>query len=352
MYYYRRVFAALVLSFLGAVPAAFGQSTPAPEPVPVRRWLDVESVHAASRFRWIENSAGRVTSSTIQWQAQARGRFLFDGEGRYTIGALASTGAAFPSSWNNTGAGLGRVTHPFNVKQLFFAAAPGGGLELQIGGLFMDRGELLEQIAYDNDAYIVGERVTWRPAGSRLTQVSVTAGFFGGSDFSEVNVFKRLDRLDDFNYGQALIRFAPHASVRASIDYTYEDGRDILREGLTIRVPESVRFLRSVRIESYQRLEPDRTAGFNAAADLRLGQLAVTGGVMSVDRAYGPYNGDRYETGTRYYAVFTYPLTPELSAQFFHTKAFDVDFAIPIAHRYDIVLTVNPTAALKRARVF
>lgn len=352
MYYYRRTFAAACLSVLAAVPPAFSQTAAETEPPAVRRWLDVESVHAASRFRWFENSAERVTSSTVQWQAQARGRFLFDARSRYAVGMLASTGASFPSSWNNTGAGLGRVTHPFNVKQLFFSAAPGRGFELQIGGLFMDRGELVEQITYDNDAYIVGERVTWRPSGGRLTQVSVTAGFFGGSDYTEPNVFKRLDRMDDFNYGQALVRFSPHSRIRASIDYTYEDGRDILREAIIIRTSGALKFLAAVRLESYQRMDPDQAGGFNASTDFRVGQLAITAGLMSVDRRYGPFNGDRYETGSRYYSVFTYPVTSMLSAQFFHTRAFDIDFPIPLAHRYDFVLTFNPTAALKRARVF
>lgn len=332
---------------------------PAAAPAPaIRRWLDVQSVHVASRFRWYENSAGRVNSSALQWQSQLRGRFLFDKAGRYSLGTLASTGATLPSSWNNTGVGLGLYARQFNVKQLFLAAEPVKGLEFQAGGLFLNRGEMAEHITYDSDAYIVGERVTVRPSKGRITQIAVTAGHFG--DFREVNVFKRLDSMTDFNYGQALVGFSLGSRAAASVDYTHEDGRDIMREGLNIKMPASVKLLTAIKLEAYQRVSDDDATGdgngFNASADIRWKRLTVTPGVMSVDRGYSagsiPFNGDRYETGKRIYAINTVAITPALSAQFFYSKAFDIDFAIPLAHRFDLVVTYNPTASLKRAGIF
>ena len=62
---------------------------------------------------------------------------------------------------------------------------------------------MAEHLTYDNDAYIVGERVTLRPTTGAVTQVSVTGAYFG--DYNDVNVFKRLERLDEWNYGQALV---------------------------------------------------------------------------------------------------------------------------------------------------
>jgi hypothetical protein len=341
------------------VPQAAAVDQPEPPPQPatsaaptpaIRRWLDVQSVHVATRFRWHENSAGRVTSSTQQWQSQLRGRFLFDGEGRYTIGALASTGGSFPVSWNNTGVGIGTFAHPFNVKQLFLAAEPVKGVQFEAGGLYMNRGELGEHLTYDMDAFIVGERVTFRPPRGRITQIAVTGGHFG--EFTEVNVFKRFDGFADQNYAQALVGFALHPRVAASVDYTYEAGRDILREGVTIRMPAPVKTLTQLKFEAYQRMSEADGHGFNAAADLRIQRLSVTAGVMSVDRRYGPFNGDRYETGKRYYSISTYAATREFSVQVFHSKAFDIDFPVAFAHRYEIVLIYNPTTALKRAGVF
>lgn len=347
----------IVLALLaGAVPAlAQTPSTPAspaaPDPA-IRRWLDVQSVHVATRFRWFENSADVTTSSSLQWQSQLRGRFLFDAAGKYHLSTLAGTGAVFVSSWNNTGVGLGDYAGAFNVKQLFFGAEPVRGLQFEVGGLFMNRGELAEHLTYDMDAFIVGERVTYRPASGPITQVSLTGGYFG--DFREVNVFKRFDRLDEHNYRQALVGVRLHPRVNASVDYTDEAGRDIFREGVNVRMPESVKGLTLLKFEAYQRPSDteDDGYGFNASADFRVQRLTVTAGVMSVDRAYGPYNGDRYETGKRYYSISTYAVTPALSVQFFHSRAFDIDFPIPQKNRVDLVVTYNPTAALKRAGVF
>lgn len=350
-----------VLLCLDASPA-LAQAAPQPAPAkpaaspapPIRRWLDVQQVSLASRFRWYENSAGRVTSSSLQWQAQLRGRFLFDKAGRYHVAALASTGATFPSSWNNTGAGLGDFAHSFNVKQLFLSAEPVKGLEFQAGGLFLNRGEMAEHITYDTDSYIVGERVTVKPSKGRITQLSVTAGYFG--DFREVNVFKRLDRMSEHNYGQALVGFSLGSRAAASVDYTREAGRDILRQGVNIRMPASVKVLSLVKLEAYERISGDQKVGFNASADLRWKKLQITAGVMSVDQFYaevlGPYNGDRYETGKRWYSIGTYTVTPEFSVGWYQGEAFNNSFPVALQHRFDIIATYNPTARLKRAGIF
>ena len=371
MYHRTLTFAccSLVLLF-GVVPALAQASNPVPsaagapggeaklvQPPParastpaIRRWLDVQAVQGSTRFRWNENSAGRVTTSAVQWQAQLRGRFLFDEAGRYHVGAFATTGASFAGGWNNTGAGLGAFAHPFALRHLYVSAEPIKGLEFQAGGFAINRGLLGEPIAYDNDSYMVGERVTVRPARGAVTQVAITTGHFG--DIREPNVFNRLDSMADINYGQALLGFKVGSRTTASLDLTHEAGRDIIREGLNFRMPASAKVLTLVRFEAYQRMEPDAAEGFNVGADAAIGKLAITAGVMSVDAAYGPYNGDRYETGTRYYATLNYPLSSQFALQLFHTKAFNIDFPIALAHRVDFVLIFNPTAALKRARVF
>jgi hypothetical protein len=351
---------ALCLTLLIAAPAS-GQ-TPAPgqpaAPAPaIRRWLDVQQVSAGSRFRWYENSREELRSSNLQWQTQLRARFLFDRAGRYNISTFSSTGSSFPSSWNNTGVALGDYQGPFNIKQLFFVAEPVRGLQLEVGGLHLNRGEMAEHITYDNDTYIVGERVTYRPTKKRLTQVSVTAGFFGGNDYNEVNVFKRFDRMNEFNYGQALVAFTLHPRVAASVDYTYEDGRDIFRQGVNIRMPSSVKLLTLLKLEAYQRPSDEDGYGFNVSGDFRYKRYSLTAGVMSVDEFYGsparqPYNGDRYENGTRQYTIHTLQITPEFAFTIFQTEAFATDFPINLQHRFDALVSFNATNLLKRAGVF
>lgn len=314
----------------------------------------MQQLSIGGRFRWFENSQGELISSSLQWQPQVRARFLFDKGAKYSVNGFASSGATFPSSWNNTGGGMGTFAGVFNVKLLFAQAEPTKGLEFQVGGLYMNRGELAEHITYDNDGYIVGERVTVRPAKGWLKQVAVTTGYFG--DYREPNVFKRFDRMDEWNYGQALVGFGLGKNATASVDYTYEDGRDIWREGINVKLPPSVKLLTLIKFEAYQRASDVDGSGFHAAADGRWKRLAFTGGVMSVDRFYssvlGPYNGDRYETGMRYYSIWTVTVIPEMTVQFFHTQAFATDFPINIQQRYDIVVAFNSTASLKRAGIF
>jgi len=73
---------------------------------------------------------------------------------------------------------------------------------------------------------------------------------------------------------------------------------------------------------------------------------------MSVDRAYVPtFNGDRYGIGKRRYSTGTYPVTPSASLVWYHTRAFGNDFFVPVNHRFDLIVVINPTAALKRAGV-
>ena len=110
--------------------------------------------------------------------------------------------------------------------------------------------------------------------------------------------------------------------------------------------------LTGLRFESYQRVDPDQHAGYNASADVKVKKLTATAGLMSTDKNYGPFNGDRYELGSRYYYVINYPLTSSLQLQAYHTRAYNIEFPITLKERFDFVVTYNPTAALKKARIF
>lgn len=324
---------------------------PAPPAPAIRRWLDVQQIHIASRFRWVENTQGRLTSSSIQWQPQIRARLLFDPRARYSLNVGVFSGNAFISGWNNTGAGIGAYGGDVNAKQLFLAAEPVRGVEGQFGGLYLLRGENTEITSYDNDGFIVGERVSVRPARGRVTQVAATVGYIG--DIREPNVFNRFKRLDEWNYGQLLVAARLHPRVSISGDYTYEASRDIVREGVTLRPPEHTPLLTAVKVDLYQRVSPDHDAGFNASADVRpLSPLTITLGVASIDPRYGSLNGDRYDYGTRVYSLGNYALTPDLSLGYFWGEALANDVNVPLEHRWEILVTFNPTATLKRKGVF
>lgn len=348
-------------------PALAHAQTPAPASTAaapaIRRWLDVQALQAGLRYRWNENSAEVVTADGLQWHGLTRGRLLFDAAGKYSVNMMASAGRTYVASWNDTGVGTGDFTGTFRMRHLFLSAEPVRGVELQIGGLGPNRGEVSENISYDMDGYLVGQRATFRPASGRITQVSGTIGHFG--DTTKPNVFRRLDDTFDYNYGQVLVGFRLTPRTTASVDYTHEDGRDILREALVIRTPTTTKVLTAVRVEAYQRVSDiERIAtdvftgtpkgnGVNASADLKFGKLVVTAGVMSVDRNYVPtVNGDRYGVGKRWYTIGTLPVTGDLSLIWYHTRAFDNAFPVPVNHRFDLIVLVNPTARLKRAGIF
>jgi hypothetical protein len=341
---------------VGAIPVAAQTPAEAASAPPIRRWLDVQNLHLSSRFRWVESNTGQITSSTLQWQPNIRARFLIDPEAKYSVHVGAFSGNQFVSSWNNTGGGAGAFASDFNVKQLFVSAAPIRALEFQAGGLYMLRGENTEITTYDNDAYIVGERVlVTRPQGW-FAQFAATIGHIG--DYRTPNVFERFDSMDDINYGQILLSARATDRINFSADYTYEDSRDLLREGVTVRLPEKMLPLTAIKAEAYQRLSEVTGEGFNVAGDLRITRaLTITAGVTHIDQnylipGYMSPNADRYERGTRVYSFGAYAIARELSVGYFVGEAFNIDFDIPNEHRWEILVTFNPTALLKAKGIF
>ncbi len=66
------------------------------------------------------------------------------------------------------------------LRQLYFDAKPVDGLELQIGSLGFNLGENTEVTGYDNDSYVVGERVQLKmPKRLYFDEVSFTHGYVG-----------------------------------------------------------------------------------------------------------------------------------------------------------------------------
>lgn len=317
----------------------------------------MQQLQVASRFRWIESSAGRITSSTHQWSPQLRARFLVDDAAKVSVNAAVGAGSHFISGWINTGAGLGPAQNDqLFLKQLFAAVRPRSDLEFQIGGLGIARGEGTEIAGYDNDGYLTGERVSYTRARGPLASISVTSGHLG--DLRTPNVFRRFDRLDDWNYGQLLVGLRLHPRVSLSADYTYEDGRDILRQAMTARLPDRVPLLRSLKFEAYERFSGSDGQGFNASGDLRLTPaFTVTAGVTHIDRnylipGYMSPNADRHERGTRFYSLGTYALTRDWSIGWFQGHAFSTPYAIPNKHRLEAIVTFNPTASWRARRWF
>ncbi|MGH9426719.1 MAG: hypothetical protein ACRD2L_10525, partial [Terriglobia bacterium] len=124
------------------------------------RWVEVQSATLSHRYRYVENSAGVMTNNQAQHNEGFKGKFKFDRKGNYAINAGLFSGASLTGGWNNTGSGKDKLFTNLYLKQLYFEAKPFKGFELQYGSLYPNRGENTEITSYDNDVYLMGERVS------------------------------------------------------------------------------------------------------------------------------------------------------------------------------------------------
>jgi hypothetical protein len=321
---------------------------PPAKPAPSHRWYEAQAIQLDARYRLIETSAGVRSSNALQHRQTFRGAFKFDAKGRYTLQAGAGSGSSFTGSWDNAGPGTGEGEVNLGVRYLYASAAPVKGLELQIGGIGLVRGESTEITSYDNDGYVMGERLTLKqPARFYLDEISVSAGYLG--DTNTPSVFDRADRLDDHNYTQVLVgkKLGTRASV--SVDWTGVAGVDTWRQGVRVATKETG-VVDAVRLELYQRTTGDDAAGFALAAERLLPhKLSLAGGYASVDRNFGGLNGDRFNRGNRVFVDAKLPLVQDLSLNVFYGRAVGNDYAVANKHRFDIVVGYNVLKALQRA---
>jgi hypothetical protein len=317
----------------------------------ITRWLELQTATLGFRHRWIENSRDLTTNKQLQHSEVFRGRFKFDPKGNYSVNANLASGTTFTSGWNNTGVGTGDGVTNLYLKQLFFSAKPITGVEVQYGGLYIARGESTEITSYDNDGYIVGERLSLRrPKDLFFDELSVTYGYLG--DLNNPNVFDRFDELDKSNYHQFLVLKSIGKRASVSADYTFQSGVETLREAVKLNTKE-LKAVDNIRLELYQRLDVNKDAGFAIGVEkLIKKKLTLGGGYAQIDRAYGGLNADRFNRGKRLFFNGTYTISPEFSVTTFVTRAFDIDYAIPNKTRVDLIFSYNLLKSLQRTGIF
>ncbi len=340
----------IILLMIANAGAAFAQAQPATAAPATARWLDLQTLSVSFRYRRINNTTGDVTSNVLQEKTQFRARLKFDPNGRYTVNVGVFSGGGFTSSWNSTGVGTGTGTVQHSVKQLFISAKPTKGLELQYGGLYIDKGVSSEITYYDDDGYVVGERVSLDRA-DRLFFDDITATLGGFGDTSEPNVFHRLDSLDQTNYKQLQVTKRAGSRASGSFDYTRVDTTSTIRPALTVRVPET-RVVDQVHLELYHRYGSDPATGFAAEVARSFKRVRVTAGYADIDPNYGGLNGDRYNKGKRIYATAAVPLPDHFSLSLFGTHAVGSNPKLSNDVRTDVILTYNFLPVLRKTGVF
>ena len=342
------------LTAVGQQPAKLADapadpSAPAPRDEKIKRWFEMDTFTISTRYRHITNNVDLGSADVLQFQVQARGRFKFDKNGKYSVTAGIYTGNRIDSGWGSTGWGTGGPQTNLYVKQLYFTAKPVKPLEIQVGGLSPNNGENTEITGYDNDSYFMGERVTVRaPKQLYFDEISAANGYFG--DITTPSVFRRFDRLDESNYHQFLVRKRINKNVSFSADYTFEAGRDTFRQAVKFSVP-GFRTLDSMRFENYQRVDPDKGYGFAFSGEKTLrNKLNLNGGFAHIDTLM--FNGDRYPRGNRIFAGWNLKMIPELSFGGFWIQGIGpLPTPATPRTRFELILSYNVLESLKRFKL-
>lgn len=344
----------LLLASVTSAAAQSAQPAPARAPEPaLRRWFEFQQFVLSTRYRFISNSADVTTSNQMQYREQVRFRFNVDAKKRYTLNAGLFTGSQYIASWNNLGPGTGNFDGKSHyMRQLFLDAAPIAGIDLQVGSLYVNRGENTEYTTYDDDGWVIGGRVSLRrPKTLYFDEISVTHGTVAST--TTPNLWKRWDDLDHTNYTQVLVDKHLTSMVAASVDYTRHASRDTVRGAVSMRFKASAP-ISAIRYEQYVRTtDPDSAAGFALTAERPITRwVRAQGGYATIDEHYGGLNADRIQRGRRFYAVANVPIHGPLSASFFVTRALDAPYSLSNKTRFDAVLAYDVAAALRQTGRF
>ena len=334
-----------------SVRAQTASSSPTPEPnKELHRWFDMTALSLATRYRYVDSANGQTVFNHQQFQVLARGRFKFDSKGKYSVGFGFETGNSETAGWNNTGWGTGDLMTNVYLKMLYFDAKPVKPIEVQVGGLGMNNGENTEITGYDNDAYMMGERVIVRsPKSLYFDEISLTNGYFG--DTTTPNVFRRFRRMGKSNFHQFLVRKQATKRVGFSADYTFEAGIDRLRQAVKVKVPE-LKVVDSLLYENYEQLDPNAGYGFGLSGEKKVNKrVSLTGGVTKI--SHNMFNGDRFPRGERLYLSTLFKLSREFTINPVIIQAIG-PLATPQTHktRFELIFSYNILEAFHRYHVY
>ncbi len=348
-------FAVTLLALVCAPAPARGQAVPPPPkpPPPLARWVDVQNATLTTRYRFVDTSAGAITTNQLQHRESLRARFKFDAPGKYALNVGVFSGSRFTSSWNNTGIGLGDWQETLAVRALYFAAQPIVGVEAQYGGMFIIKGESTEITTYDDDGYVIGQRVSVRrPRDMFFDEISATVGYFS-SDPAEIGVSKRMKYLDERpNYGHLLVDKKAGTRAGVSVDFTSVGGARTWRAAANVNIRE-LRAVDSVLFENYKRTNRNPAYGFALTANKALTpKLGLSWGYARIDPFYGGLNSDRFHIGKRVFVGAAYALSSRFTASAFLTRAVGNDVALPQRTLSNLIFAYNALPDLRRTGLF
>ncbi|HEY9784269.1 MAG TPA: hypothetical protein V6D17_02635 [Candidatus Obscuribacterales bacterium] len=327
--------AAAVLAAV-TVPASIS-ATPNERKTPV---FDLTELSVGTRFRLVENSDEIVTNEHVQYRFSLAGRFNLDGDGDHSIFFRLTTGAVFGNTWNNTGLSFNGSQDgqlDMAIRHLDYTVRIMPWLSLSAGSLEFDKGESSVITHFTQEGYFMGAKVRlMRPDLVWFDQMSLSVGYLGG--LNDASVFDRLNQIGSFNYVQILIA-KELGRVRLSADVTKWGETVLLHQAGTVRVAEAV-VLDKVHIETYQRLTTAPDFGYALWGEKSIGKLAINVGYANIDPLF-VLNDGKYGIGQRVFGGVSYDITQELSVRAYYTHAFNNDFKVGNAERFDLAVVYN-----------
>ena len=219
---------------------------------------------------------------------------------------------------------------------------------MQIGGFYFNYGEATEAITYDNDSYLIGERIQVRnPKRLYFDEVSVTYGRV--AEVTQPNVFKRFAHFGEQNYHQFLVRKQFSKLVGFSADYSFLAGVDAFHQAIRVKIPPK-HPLDTFLFEQYERVDPDRSYGFNIFGEKKLNNMFTASGGFA-DVHIPLLNGDRFPPGKRLYFTGTMKISPEFSFLLQFTQGVGQINPIIPRTRLDIAFGYNILETLRKLKL-
>jgi len=221
-----------------------------------------------------------------------------------------------------------------------------------LGGLYILRGESTEITTYDEDGYIMGERISVRrPKNLYFDEISLTNASLS-PDPTRIGVSHRFRDFDQPNYRQFLVDKKFGKRARASTDFTTDRGVRTWRQGISLKTPE-LRYVDTIIFEDYERVHPSTAYGFALSLDKAVTRrLSFNGGYASIDSRFGGLNSDRFNIGKRVFLTTTYVVSPRVTASYYITTAVGGNPTLPLRTMSNLVVGYNVLPDLRRTGLF
>lgn len=331
---------------LAALGLLCGIATAQDNSVLVTPWLSLDNADIGIRPVLEKSSTGETTADVLQYHDLLSGKLFFDSHHNFSLNFRAGAGDEFSAGWANTGAGSAPASSSFYLKQLYLDANPLSSLEIQWGGIGLERGVSTAITSYNYDGFMTGERFYVRNSSHLFfDQMSVTFGYLG--DVMQPDVWDRARTLWTNNYQQYLLEKKINARTTASSDYTVVAGARTFREAVRVDVPE-FRIADRIQADVYERTNRTAAAGGNISATKRLNRtLDAVAGYAAIDRNYGDLNDDAFFHGRRLYVAANVHLGRGFAVSPMLDHGVGNSYDLPNNSHFHVEFTYDLLAALK-----